>query len=299
MMSENVVTLDDGYELFYRVWQPKNKPKAAVIVSHGYAEHSGRYGNVGTALSAAGYAVYVHDQRGHGKSKGMRAHVESPQHLLDDLISLLSLVREKEGDSIPVFLLGHSFGSVIAVHFAADYQDELKGLILSGAGIRYADLSRSQLRLIRLVWRLAPKKIMTSGFDPSRLSHDPAVVSAYKSDPLVFAGSASLGLLRAMTALMESIQKKAATLRIPVLIQKGGGDVIVLGERELYESMTSTQDKTLKVYEGLFHEVYNETADRRKEVLDDLVAWLDRHLSFDPRNLGSGSATHTYYNCAN
>ncbi|NWF96503.1 MAG: lysophospholipase [Candidatus Thorarchaeota archaeon] len=277
-MSENVVTLDDGHELFYRVWRPQNRPRAALMVSHGYAEHSGRYGNVGTALTAAGYVVYAHDQRGHGKSKGMRAHVESRQHLLDDLVSLLSLVREKEGDNIPVFLLGHSFGSVISVHFAAEYQDELKGLILSGAGIRYGDLSNSQLRQIKVAWRLAPKKVMTSEFDPSRLSHDQDVISAYKSDPLVFAGSASLGLLRAMTGLMESIRKKAATLRIPVLIQKGGGDVVVLGERELHDSMTSTQDKTLKVYEGLFHEIYNETADRRKEVLDDLVAWLDKHL---------------------
>ncbi len=276
MSQEGSKTTEDGHEIFYRVWRPASTPAAVVLVSHGYAEHSGRYGNLGAALTAAGYAVYVNDHRGHGKSAGLTGHVDSYRHLLQDLLDMVSLIREKEGENIPLFLLGHSFGSIIAVHFAAEYQDELNGLILSGTGVRYGGTKSTQRLLIRIFSRITPKKMVRVPLEATALSHDKSVIDAYLSDPLVFAGRASFGLLRAMVTTMSAVKSKASMIQIPILIQKGSKDPLVLGEKELYDAMTATPDKTLKVYEGLLHEVYNESPEMRAQVMTDLIDWLKR-----------------------
>jgi alpha-beta hydrolase superfamily lysophospholipase len=278
MSQEGTLSTDEGYEIFYRAWRPAKKPKAAVLISHGYAEHSGRYAHVAARLNAAGYSVYANDHRGHGKSPGPRAYVKSKEVLVQDHLDMIAMMREKEGSEIPVFMVGHSLGSTIGVHFAAEYQDELKGLVLSGAGVRYSDIGPSQERQIALASKLAPKRVMTAEWDASRLSHDPEVVKAYQSDPMVFAGTASLGLLRVIVQTIKTVKEKGAKLTLPILVQAGGEDRIVLGARELFDSLASAKDKTLKLYDGFFHEVYNETADRRKVVLEDLVNWLDKHI---------------------
>jgi alpha-beta hydrolase superfamily lysophospholipase len=278
MSKEAMLPTEKGREIFYRVWRPAKKPKAAVVISHGYAEHSGRYEHVAARLNSAGYVVYANDHQGHGKTPGKRAHIESPKVLIHDTKSIVDLVRQNEGAQLPIFLLGHSMGSWIAVHFAAEYPGILRGLVLSGAGVRLPDISPSQERQISLGSKLSPGKMMTAEFDASRLSHDQGVVDAYKSDPMIFAGTASLSLLKTMVDMLNKEQEKAKTLKLPILFQKAGDDKVVLGHKELFDSFTGVADKTLKVYDGFYHEIYNETSDRRKVALDDLVSWLDKHV---------------------
>jgi len=278
MSKEAMLPTEKGREIFYRIWSPAKKAKAAVVIAHGYAEHSGRYEHVAARLNTAGYVVYACDYQGHGKTPGKRAHIESSKVLFHDTKSIIDLVHQNEGPQLPIFLLGHSMGSWMGVNFAAEHQGMLKGLILSGAGVKLTDISPSQERQINLGARLSSGKMMTAEFDASRLSHDQGVVDAYKADPLIFAGTASLSLLKTMIDMLNKEQEKAKTLKLPILLQKGGDDKIVHGHQELFDSFTGVADKTLKVYDGFYHEVYNETPDRRKVVLDDLVAWLDKHV---------------------
>jgi alpha-beta hydrolase superfamily lysophospholipase len=276
--QEGTISVEIGHALHYISCLPIESRKAVVQIVHGYAEHSGRYESVLSKLVPAGYAVYVMDLYGHGKSDGERGHVDSYTDFIQDQLEMNNLIREKEGADIPIFMLGHSLGAMIATHYASIHQATLDGLILSGAGMNYSDLTTGKSVLVAGLSKATPKRMVAASFPADRLSSDPAVVKAFQDDPLVFAGKMSLGLLEAMRKLSAGMAKAAAKLTLPVLIQKGGSDTVVLDAEELFVSLTHCRDKTYKLYEGLKHEVYNEVESKRGQVLDDLLEWLDSHI---------------------
>ncbi len=276
--QEGSISIEVGRTLHYLACLPVESRKAVVQIVHGYAEHSGRYQNVLDKLVPAGYAVYVMDLYGHGKSDGERGHVDSYNDFIEDQLKMNDLIREKEGADIPIFMLGHSLGAMIATHYASVHQATLDGLILSGAGMNYSDLTTGRSVLVAGLSKARPKRMVTASFPADRLSNDPTVVKAFEEDPLVFAGKMSLGLLEAMRKLSAGMAKAANKLTLPILIQKGGDDTVVLGAEELFVSLAHCRDKTYKLYEGLKHEVYNEVETKRGQVLDDLLEWLDSHI---------------------
>ena len=156
-----------GFRIYYQRWLPDGEARAVLLVAHGYAEHSGRYGNLVDYFVPRGYAVYAPDHRGHGRSDGERVQVDSYTEYVSDLKTFFDLVRT-ENPALPIFLVGHSMGAAISTTYAARYQDELAGLILSGGGI---------------ATEKAPPR--PPGLDlAATLSRDPAVVEAYTTDPL-------------------------------------------------------------------------------------------------------------------
>lgn len=276
--QEGNISAKVGHALYYQACLPVESRKAVVQIVHGYAEHSGRYENVLNKLVPAGFAVYIMDLYGHGKSDGERGHVDSYADFIEDQLQMNRVIREREGADVPIFMLGHSLGAMIATHYAATHQPTLDGLILSGAGMNYSDLTTGKSVLVAGLSKATPKRTVAAPFPANRLSGDPAVVRAFEEDPLVFAGKMSLGLLEAMRKLAAGMAKAAGRLTLPVLIQKGGDDTVVLGAEELFVSLSHCRDKTYKHYDGLKHEVYNETEDNRAQVLDDLQDWLDSHI---------------------
>jgi acylglycerol lipase len=120
-----------GGRLYYRTWQPLGRPRAQVVISHGFAEHSGRYAHVAAALNDAHLAVWAPDHRGHGRSEGVRADIESVWAAVEDLGEFMDLVRSHAPEG-PLFLVGHSMGGFIAAAFAERHQELLAGLALSG-----------------------------------------------------------------------------------------------------------------------------------------------------------------------
>ena len=243
-----------------------------MVIAHGASEHSGRYAHVGERLAGDGYAVYALDHRGHGRSQGRRAVLDRLDHAIADLRTFVELVSRREPQS-GVFLLGHSMGGAIAIAYAVRHQETLAGLALSGplAALEAASpITRGAARLLSAV---APG-LGIYDVDSSAVSRDPAVVRAYDDDPLVHHGKLPARTVAELSAAVERFPDEARSLRLPLLVMHGGEDMLTPpdGSRMVHERAAS-EDKTLRVYDGLYHEILNEPEQDR--VLDDLVAWLD------------------------
>jgi len=263
----------DGIKLYYQVWRPEETPKAVVQIMHGFGEHSGRYLNVVNELVLRGYVVYANDHRGHGKSEGIQLYVKRFQDFIEDEKILFNLINEKEPD-LPHFILGHSMGSTIAELYAVTYPEKIQGLVLSGVAIQMGAVSGVMKALLKFFGLLAPKMRITMDLAP-QLSHDPEVVKAYREDPLVFKRP-TLKLGIEFTNNLTKARKLLGQIKIPILVQSGSEDKAMLGA-EKFNDLLTVEDKTVKIYPGLFHEVYNELEDDRKTVLGNLGDWLDSH----------------------
>ena len=263
-----------GLTLFERHWLPEGSPRADVVIVHGYAEHSGRYEHVGTLLAERGYAVHAFDLRGHGRSGGRRVFVRSANEYLGDLEAFLC--RCRDGDR-PLFLLGHSMGGTIVTLEAIERAPVVDGLILSGPALTANGASPILARIVLLLGRFLPR-LRLRKLDAAAVSRDPAVVAAYESDPLVDRGKMYVGLAAAIMRAQRVIDRAVARIRLPLLVMHGTEDQLASpqGSRSLHER-ASSPDKTLHLYAGLAHEIFNEP--EQQEVLADLLAWLDARTS--------------------
>ncbi len=263
--------------LYYQSWLPAGHPKAILLVVHGLAEHSGRYSNLVNYFIPKGYAIFGLDHRGHGKSEGLRGYVDKFSDYLDDLRTFLDIVRSEYGNT-KIFLVGHSVGGMIATAYALTHQGELAGLILSAPTFKVgSSVARLDIAAARVLSVLLPK-MGIAPIDASAVSRDKAVVAAYVNDPLVYRGKirARLG-----SELVNMIEKKLPPqmpeLNLPILIMHATADRLSnpQGSRMLYE-MSNSKDKTLKYYEGLYHEIFNEP--EHTQVLAYMESWLTTRL---------------------
>ena len=263
-------------ELYRRCWLPASTPKAILLVVHGWAEHSGRYTNLVDCFVPKGYAVYALDHRGHGKSEGHRGYVERFADYLCDLKTYFDIVRSEHGDT-KIFLVGHSMGGTVATAYAIRHQDEFDGLLLSGAALMLGtSLSSALIPFARLLSLLLPKMGITA-LDASAISQDQAVVDAYVNDPLVYRGKITCRFGAEMILTLRKLPSEMSKISLPILIMHGTDDKLsaVDGSRLLYESVSS-EDKTLKLYDGFHHEIFNEPG--RQQVMADMEAWLEARL---------------------
>jgi acylglycerol lipase len=246
------------------VVKPTTGAGGSVLIVHGLAEHKGRYAYVQERLASAGYASWAIDLRGHGEAEGFPGKVGSPDEWLDDVREGLMLAH---GAGLgPVFIVAHSMGTLPALAYLGERgQDGVQGVVLSACPI-----SPGQATLDALADPDAP------GIPPSAVSRDPAVVKAYSEDPLVFNDNVPPECTAAVMLISPRAYAGAATVTIPARLIHGGADPIAdaSGSQDLLEALAST-DKTIKVYDGLYHEVFNEP--ERDEVIGDVIAWLDTH----------------------
>jgi len=261
--------------LYYQSWLPAGRPEAILLVVHGGAEHSGRYTNLVNYFVPKGYAVCGLDLRGHGKSEGLRFYVERFSDYLTDLKTFFDMVRGEHGDT-KVFLVGHSLGGAIATAYAIDRQDELAGLLLSGAVLKVpSDRSPALIVLARMLSLLLPRMVIpgTSPVDASAICQDKAVVDAYVNDPLVYRGNLRVRFGAEMAKTLRELPRQMPKINLPILIMHGTADRLCdpQGSQMLYERVGS-RDKTLKLYEGFYHEIFNEPG--HKQVMADMETWL-------------------------
>ena len=263
---------EQGLDLFYRTWIPSKESKASLVISHGYAEHSGRYKHVAEFLVEQDFAVYALDHRGHGKSEGPRANIKHFGDFSTDLCLLLEQV--KAASEKKLFLLGHSMGGAIALQSILTAPKLIDGLLLSAPFLQSANapspLKRKLLGIISSLLPSFPVQTLDSHF----LSRDPAVVKAYENDPLVYQGKVKARLGKGLLDAGSYLLEKASSIEIPTFIMHGSADEIVnpQGSQIVYERCR-TKDKSIQIYEDYYHEILNELG--KEIVLADIVKWLN------------------------
>lgn len=259
--------------LFGQAWLPDDPAHAVLVLSHGLAEHSGRYAGLASDLVAHGFAVYAMDHRGHGRSAGPRANIERFDYLVSDLGGFVGRAQ-RQHPGVNVILLGHSMGGTVALGCALKYQDALRALVLSAPALAPPEAPSALKRfVVNAISSLKPDAGLMKL--PARaVSRDRQVVHAYETDPLVHHDAIPARTLAELFAAMQGLQGRAHELRLPVLIQHGSADTLVplAAAHPVYQHLGIAKRRTLQVYDGLYHEVYNEP--ERGRVVGDLVSWL-------------------------
>jgi len=263
----------DDVSLFEQTWLPAGDPRGVVALVHGIGEHSDRYGYLVKRLNDSGFAVCALDNRGHGRSGGVKGHVNTWADYREDLHVFKRYVIAKF-PNIPVFLYGHSLGALIVTDYVLFYPDGIYGLIVSGHPLRPTGSAKPILiKIARVLSRYLPEFSLSLGLDDNTLSRDPAVVKAYREDPLVHRRVTARWGTEALAAV-DRVRERAGEIRCPLLVLHGGADKINSpeGSRELYEK-SSSGDKELFIYPGGYHEPHNDLD--REKVASDVIAWLE------------------------
>jgi alpha-beta hydrolase superfamily lysophospholipase len=266
----------NGLDIYYQHWEPDGSTKAVLLVAHGLAEHSGRYKNLVNYFVPKGYSIWALDHRGHGKSEGTRSCIEKFDEYLIDLETFFGIVR-KEHPTDKIFLVGHSMGGTIATAYAVEHQKDFAGIIVSGASLaQTATVSPILLAMAGIISAIMPKMGVTV-LDASAISKDKAVVDAYVNDPLVFRGKIPARMGAELIKMWKTLPEQMPKIKSPVLAMHGADDKLSVpeGSKILCERVSS-KDKTLKLYDGLCHEIFNEP--EHKKVMADMESWLNKHL---------------------
>jgi alpha-beta hydrolase superfamily lysophospholipase len=256
----------DGTRLFWQAWHPDEATSPAVVLVHGAGEHGGRYAHVAAQLTESGHPVYACDHRGHGRSDGPRAAIGRMATLVADLRRFIGLL-----DGRP-FLVGHSLGGAVALNYAIEHGDTIEGLVLSAPAVATEAVPAPLKAIVATLSRLAPR-VPAFQIDAELISRDADVVADYRTDPLNWTGMLPARTLGELLHNMDTIPGRVVGLKVPVLLMHGSEDALCppAGSRMVHDGAGS-RDKTLKLYDGLFHEIFNEP--EREQVVRDLAAWL-------------------------
>jgi len=271
---EERVPSDDGLTIFVRSWRPEGPARAVVVIVHGFDSHSGEYAWVASQLVTAGLAVSAPDLRGRGKSDGERFFVNSFGDWVNDVAKVISLAKSRE-PGLPVFLLGHSAGGVVACIYTLEHQSELAGLVCESFAheVPAPDFA---LAVFKGLSHIAPHAHILR-LKNEDFSRDPQVVQAKNTDPLIAHEIQPTQALAEMVRADERLRREFPLITLPVLILHGTADKATRpsGSQRFYETAGS-RDKTLKLYDGHFHDLLNDID--KEVVMSDIKAWVDAHI---------------------
>jgi alpha-beta hydrolase superfamily lysophospholipase len=269
-------TASDGENIAVHDWPPPEKGAArgAVIVVHGLGEHAGRHARLAAQLHRWGFAVRAYDQYGHGESSGPRGGLPTPLRLLEDLADLIESTRQRVGPRVPIIVLGHSMGGLVAADLAARSCAAIEGLVLSSPALG-TRLNALQRLLLSTLPRVAPNLAVGNGLDPDGLSHDREVVAAYRADRLVHDRiAARLAQFIAQTG--PRVVAQAPHWKVPTLLLYAGEDRLVDPRASrAFADAAPAAVVTARCFDGLYHEIFNEPDPRP---LDALRQWLDERF---------------------
>ncbi len=274
--SDNAVMLNNQKH-FMQWWLPDGEIRAVVQLAHGYAEHMGRYEATAQFLTDMGVAVYGIDYPGHGHSEGLSVYITD----FEDLIRLHEIVFNKiktDHPNLPIFILGHSMGTLIALEFTLKHQGELQGAIISASALEgHRTAPPVVVKVIGFLNMFMPKVRLAREIKPQFLSHDEAIVEAYRNDPLIDLEKWRIRTGYEVSKAIYRMRKKVSEISLPLLILHGSDDQELPpdGSQYLYDHAASS-DKQIKFYEGMYHEILNEI--KRDETLADIQTWLNAHI---------------------
>jgi alpha-beta hydrolase superfamily lysophospholipase len=263
-----------GLRIFMRSWRPITKARGVVVIVHGFNSHSGHYFWVADQLVSHGLSVYALDHRGRGKSEGDRFFVETVADYVSDVDTLVDIARSREA-SLPMFMLGHSAGGVIACTYALEHQDKLAGLICESFAFQ-VPAPDFALKVIKGLSHIAPHAHVLREKNED-FSRDPAVVQSMNADPLIANEVQPAETVAAMVRADERLKKEFPLIRLPVFILHGTADRVTKpsGSQFFYDTAGS-RDKTLKLYDGYYHDPLNDIG--KETVMDDITQWIEARL---------------------
>ena len=276
MKHQEFYTTPNKLRLYSQIWDPEVEPRAVVCLVHGLGEHSGRYAHVAASLTRVGYALLAYDLPGHGRSEGQRGHADSFESLMKDIDWILEESSRLHLGK-PRFLYGHSLGALMVLNYPLRRKTELAGVIASGPGLR-SPLTEQKFKLAfaRVFGTLFPTYSIPTGLEAWTISRDSEVVRTYVNDPLVH-GVTTLGMAKSTMPSIPWVFKHAAEFPVPLLIQQGTRDKLTYPDgAEKFASLVKG-DCTLKMWEGLHHEVHNEP--EKDQVIAYMIDWMDRKLA--------------------
>lgn len=264
----------DGDNVAIQDWPlGQSRPlRGVVLLVHGLGEHAGRYDHVARRLNNWGFAVRGHDQFGHGESGGARGGLPTDTRLLDDLADIVDSTRVRMERKTPLILLGHSLGGLVAARFVALAMRPVEALVLSSPALD-PGLNAMQKLLLAVLPKIAPNMRVGNGLDPSLISHDPAVVAAYRADKLVH-DRISGRLARFIADGGPATVALAAKWKVPTLLLYAGADKLVnpAGSRA-FAAAAPKEVVSAHCFETLYHEIFNELD--AEPVFAELKKWLD------------------------
>jgi len=264
----------DGQKLYLQAWEPDTERQAAMLLVHGLGEHSSRYAHLAEFLSSKGIAVYTFDGRGHGKSvkPKVTAYFDRAAHYVKDVDDLFQKMKSYVGDT-PCFIFGHSMGGGMVAQHVLTHQPDAKGILLSApALVAGDDISPFLIKISGILSKIAPK-LKAVKLDSSHLSHDPQVKLDYDADELVYSKGIPARTGAELLSMMDQIQENMDQFELPLLLMHGTEDQLtnIAGSKMLY-TKASSQDKTLKLYDGFYHELVNEV--EKDRVMNDIADWI-------------------------
>lgn len=270
-------TASDGENIAVRDWPLPDdaRPRAVVVLVHGLGEHAGRYEGLAQRLNDWDFAVRGYDHYGHGESGGARGALPVATRLVDDLAEIVDTTRNRTPSDVPLLLLGHSLGGLVAARYAADHPTCVDALVLSSPALA-TRLGPLQRMLLHTLPHVAPRLRVGNGLDAAWLSHDPEVEQAYREDPLVH-DRISVRLARFIADEGQWVVAKAARWSVPTLLLYAGDDRLVdpAGSHAFAETAADEVVSSC-CFETLYHEIFNELDGAK--VFDALQRWLDQRF---------------------
>lgn len=273
--DEGFFSATDNLRLFFESVTPDD-PRAHVGLVHGYADHCGRYRQTVAALAEQGLAVHAFDYRGHGQADGRRGHCDAFGEYVDDLEQFWQRVRSAAGGK-KAFLLAHSMGALIAVHFLRRGAEGLSGVILSSPFLQLAmDVPATKLLAAKVVGSVVPWLPMDLGLKSADLTRDPEEQRRVERDPL-YNRKGTPRWFSECTRAQEQARAMGSSIASPLLLIFGSDDPIVSTSaiRAFFSTVGST-DKSLTEYPGMRHECLNELG--KEQVWKDISNWISAHL---------------------
>jgi alpha-beta hydrolase superfamily lysophospholipase len=273
-VNEETLRASDGLHIFFRSWRPQATARGVVVIVPGFNSHSGYYEWVAEQLTAENLAVYAVDLRGRGRSDGERFYVEQFAEYVEDVSVLVKLAKSRH-PALPVYLLGHSAGGVISCIYTLEHQSELAGLICESFAFQ-VPAPDFALAVFKGLSHVAPHAHILH-LKNEDFSRDPKLVQTMNEDPLIAHETQPTQTLAEMVRADERLKAEFPHITLPVMILHGTADKAARPSgSQLFYDTAGSSDKTLKLYDGGFHDLLNDTD--RQTVMSDVRQWIAARL---------------------